>query len=66
MTQKRNKGRAAGMTTITFPIEETKKAALISRASKTPAGLTVADLCRLALNHQDKRGWKDIPEARME
>ncbi len=58
--------RAPGITTITFPIDEDKKEALKKRAQKTPAQLAVADLCRLAIEYQEKRGWKEIPEARIE
>jgi hypothetical protein len=59
--KKANKGRAPGMSEITFPTTETKRSALKERAQKT--NLSVSELCRRALAYQEERGWKEFSEA---
>lgn len=56
------------MTTITFSLSEGEKEKLSKRAeavskAKHPMKLTLSDLVRLAVVFQEKRAWKDIPEA---
>ena len=55
------------MTTITFSLSEDDKARLIERAARLHkergSMLGISDLCRLAIFHQERANWKEIPEA---
>lgn len=63
MTKKtKDHSRAAGNTTLTFPLPVELKESLKARASGTRAQLAVADLVRLAIQYQEERNWKDLPE----
>lgn len=70
MPKPRKKGHAPGTVIIGVAMREEEKKALFDRAEKIReqrrTSMTASDLVRLAIFHQEKRGWKDIPEARID